>query len=409
MDVPRTLVVTNDFPPRVGGVQQYVFNVVRHLPPDRVAVVAPSWPGWREHDAALPFPVYRFPPAFLWPTGELAAKVRSVARENGSEVVLFGHGLPLGLLGPGLLERTGLPYVVATHGAEYWFALLPGLATGLRLATSRASRVLAISRFTGRVVRTAVPPRVPVSLLPPGVDPERFRPDQSGDEVRRRHGLGDRPLVVCVSRLVPRKGQDVLMRAMPRILRRVPDAALLIVGGGADRPRLEALAAKAPRGSVAFAGQVPDADLPAHHAAADVFAMPCRSRLAGLEVEGFGIVFLEAASAGKPVVAGESGGAAEAVRDGETGLVVDGRHEGAVAEAVASLLADPARAAAMGKAGRARVERWFTWPRLTERLARWLVEAVGGPGGSSAPSEASGRSCGPPRRKRPAYGRAVDE
>ena len=126
MDIPRTLVVTNDFPPRVGGVQQYVFNAVGHLPPDRVAVVAPNWPGWREHDAALPFPVYRFPPTFLWPTGELAAKVRSVAKEHGSEVVLFGHGLPLGLLGPGLARR-GLPYVVATHGAEYWFALLPGL------------------------------------------------------------------------------------------------------------------------------------------------------------------------------------------------------------------------------------------------------------------------------------------
>ncbi|MDP9341163.1 MAG: glycosyltransferase family 4 protein [Actinomycetota bacterium] len=374
MEVPRTLVVTNDFPPRVGGVQQYVFNVVRHLPPERVAVVAPNWPGWREHDAALPFPVYRFPPTFLWPTGELAAKVRSVARENGSEVVLFGHGLPLGLLGPGL-ERRGLPYVVATHGAEYWFALLPGLATGLRVATSRASRVLAISRFTARVVRTAVPLRVPVSLLPPGVDPERFRPDVSGQDVRRAHGLGDRPLVVCVSRLVPRKGQDVLIRAMPRILRRVPDAVLLIVGGGPDRPRLEGLAAGLPPGSVAFAGEVPDADLPAHYAAGDVFAMPCRSRLAGLEVEGFGIVFLEAAATGKPVVAGDSGGAAEAVQDGETGLVVDGRHEGAVAEAVAALLSDPARAADLGKAGRARVDRWFTWPRLTGRLARWLAEA----------------------------------
>jgi phosphatidylinositol alpha-1,6-mannosyltransferase len=315
-----------------------------------------------------------------------------VAWEHGSEVVLFGHGLPLGLLGPDLARR-GFPYVVATHGAEYWFALLPGLSTALRVATSGATRVLAVSRFTGRVVRTAVSPRVPVSLLPPGVDTERFRPDLSGDEVRARHGLGDRPLVVCVSRLVPRKGQDVLIRAMPRILRRVPDAALLIVGTGSDRARLDALAAEAPRGSVAFAGEVPDAEaprgsvafagevpdaeLPAHYAAADVFAMPCRSRLAGLEVEGFGIVYLEAAAAGKPVVAGNSGGAAEAVTDGETGLVVDGRHEDAVGEAVAALLADPARSEAMGKAGRARAERWFAWPRLTERLALWLREAAG--------------------------------
>ena len=378
MEVPRTLIVTNDFPPRVGGVQQYVANLAANLPPDRVAVVAPNWPGWRDHDATLPFPVHRFPTTFLWPSADLARKVRMVARRAGSEVVLFGHGLPLGLLGPGL-AREGFPYVVATHGAEYWLALTPVLHAALRRAASHAERVLVISRFTGRIVRTAVPREVPVSLLPPGVDAERFRPD-AGDpaEIRRRHGVSaDRPLVVCVSRLVPRKGQDVLIRAMSAVRRREPDAALLVVGGGDDRARLEALSADhAPVGSVAFAGEVPDADLPTYHAAADVFAMPCRSRLGGFEVEGFGIVFLEAAAAAKSVVAGDSGGAAEAVVDGETGLVVDGRHPGAVAEAVGSLLSNPSRAAAMGKAGRARVERLFTWPALTARLARWLADAA---------------------------------
>jgi phosphatidylinositol alpha-1,6-mannosyltransferase len=374
VDVPRTLIVTNDFPPRVGGVQQYVWNVAANLPADRVAVVAPNWPGWREHDAALPFPVHRFPPRFLWPSADLATRVRIAAREHAAEVVLFGHGLPLALLG----ARTGLPYVVATHGTEYWFAQTPGLHRLLRRATAGATRVLAVSRFTGRVIRTAVPGGVPVSLLPPGVDTERFRPDAPGaEEVRRRHGIGTgRPLVVCVSRLVPRKGQDVLIRALPAIRRREPDAALLIVGEGPSRGRLEAMAAGVPTGSVVFAGQVSDAELPAYHAAADVFAMPCRSRLAGLEVEGFGIVFLEAAAAGKPAVAGDSGGAAEAVVDGETGLVVDGRHPGAVAEAVGSLLSNPSRAEAIGKAARTRTERLFTWPRLTARLARWLADAA---------------------------------
>ncbi len=374
MEVPRTLIVTNDFPPRVGGVQQYVWNVAANLAPDRVAVLAPNWPGWREHDDALPFPVHRFPTTFLWPSRDLATKVRMVAREHRSEVVLFGHGLPLALLGPALAED-GIPYVVATHGTEYWLALAPGFHALLRTATSRARRVLAVSRFTGRVIRTAVPGDVPVSLLPPGVDTEWFRPDAPGaEEVRARHGLSERPLVVCVSRLVPRKGQDVLIRALPAIRRREPDAAMLIVGDGPDAARLRALAADHGPG-VTFAGQVPDADLPAYHAAADVFAMPCRSRLGGLEVEGFGIVFLEAAAAGRPVVAGDSGGAAEAVADGETGLVVDGRNPGTVAEAVAGLLATPARAEAMGKAGRARVERLFTWPRLTNGLAQWLAEA----------------------------------
>jgi phosphatidylinositol alpha-1,6-mannosyltransferase len=238
--------------------------------------------------------------------------------------------------------------------------------------------VLAVSRFTGRTIRSAVPRHVPLSLLPPGVDAERFRPGtpEAGDEIRRRHGIAaGRPLVVCVSRLVRRKGQDVLIEALPAVLRREPDAALLIVGGGPDRERLAQRAAEAPPGAVAFAGEVSADDLSAYHAAADVFAMPCRSRLAGLEVEGFGIVFLEAAAAGRPAVAGDSGGAAEAVRDGETGLVVDGRHSGQVAEAIGALLADPHRADAMGKAGRDRVERRFTWPRLTGRLARWLAEA----------------------------------
>jgi phosphatidyl-myo-inositol dimannoside synthase len=372
VDVPRTLVITNDFPPRVGGVQQYVFNLVRNLPPDRVTVLAPNWPGWREHDDALPFATSRFPPTFLWPTRELERRARTLIGRHEAEAVVFGHGLPLGLLGP----RLKLPHVVLTHGTEYWFSLLPGTARALGRATREAARVTAVSRFTGRTIRSVVGRNVPVSLLPPGVDLERFRPDAPGaDEVRRKHGVHDRPLVVCVSRLVRRKGQDVLIRAMPAIRRRAPDAALLIVGGGPDVERLRDLAGGARH--VVFAGEVPDADLPGYHAAADVFAMPCRSRRGGLEVEGFGIVFLEAAASGKAVVAGDSGGAAEAVVDGETGLVVDGRHVGAVAEAVGALLADPQRAAAMGKAGRARAERLFAWPRLTAVLARWLAEAAG--------------------------------
>lgn len=368
--------VTNDFPPRVGGVQQYVYNLVRHLPPDRVAVLAPRWAGWRAFDGAQPFPVYRFPTTFLWPSTELALKVRSLVAETGAQVVLFGHGLPLALLGPGLARR-GTPYVVATHGAEYWLALVPGMAAALRWATSRAARVLAVSRFTARAIRAAVPRHVPLSLLPPGVDAERFRPDLQGTEVRRRHRLEGRPVVLCVSRLVPRKGQDVLIRALPAVVRLVPGACLLVVGDGPYRSRLEAMARASVPGSVVLAGEVLDEELPLYYAAADVFAMPCRSRLGGLEVEGFGIVYLEAAASGLAAVAGRSGGAAEAVVDGETGLVVDGRSPGAVARAVATFLSDPDLAAAMGKAGRSRVEASFTWPALAERLTGFLLAAVG--------------------------------
>src|SRR5205807_594509 len=243
--------------------------------------------------------------------------------------------------------------------------------------TSRAARVAVMcSEFVARTVRTVVNRDVPVTVLYPGADTERFRPDLDASEVRARYGLSDRPVVVCVSRLVPRKGQDVLIRAMPAIRRRVPDVALLIVGGGPYRSELERMAADAPPHSVFFSGEVSEDELPLHYAAGDVFAMPCRSRYLGLEVEGWGNVFLEAAACGKPSVAGGSGGAAEAVVDGETGLVVDGRHVGQVAEAAAGLLADPQRARAIGKAGRARVERSHTWPVIAERLAEWLREAA---------------------------------
>ena len=226
-----------------------------------------------------------------------------------------------------------------------------------------------------------MPSHVPLSLLPPGVDAERFRPARpvDADAIRRRHGIAPgRPLVVCVSRLVPRKGQDVLIGAMPAILRREPDAALLVVGGGPDRERARGDGrGDAPSGSVAFAGEVADDDLPAYHAAADVFAMPCRSRLAGLEVEGFGIVFLEAAASGRPAVAGRSGGAAEAVVDQQTGLVVDGAGAQGGRAGDRAAAGEPRLAAAMGEAGRARVEAEFTWQRSAATLAGVLSRAAG--------------------------------
>jgi phosphatidylinositol alpha-1,6-mannosyltransferase len=220
------------------------------------------------------------------------------------------------------------------------------------------------SRFIARRVRTAVPSRVPVSVLYPGADVERFRPDLPTGDLRERLGLVDRPVVVCVSRLVRRKGQDTLIRGMERIRARAPDATLLIVGGGPDEARLRSLAASAPPGSVTFSGPVPEADLPRYYALADVFAMPCRSRLAGLEVEGWGNVFIEAAACGRPVVVGDSGGAGESLVDGETGILVDGRDLGAVADAVSTLLADPGLSRTMGEAGRERVLRSHTWPSI---------------------------------------------
>jgi phosphatidylinositol alpha-1,6-mannosyltransferase len=228
--------------------------------------------------------------------------------------------------------------------------------------------------YTRRRLEPALGPRTTLAQLSSGVDPELFHPGSGGAEIRRRHGLLDRPVVVCVSRLVARKGQDVLVRAMPEIRRRVPDAALLVVGGGPDLERLERLATDAGvREHVVLTGSVAWAELPAHYDAGDVFAMPCRTRRGGLEVEGLGIVYLEASASGLPVVAGRSGGAPDAVLEGRTGHVVDGTSETEVAHVVAGLLDDPARARAMGAAGRAWVQEHWRWDVLAQRLRGLLA------------------------------------
>lgn len=377
MDVPRTLLVTNDYPPRVGGIQRTLEALVRHLPPGRVSVLCPDWDGAAAFDQAAPYPVLRQPERFLWPTPETAGRVREAVAATDAEVVLFGATYPLGLLGPGLAGR-GTPYLSAAHGFEYWLSIAPGAHTLMRRATARAARVpVMCSAFIARVVRTAVPEGVPVSVMYPGADLETFRPDLPVEDLRERHGLGNRRVVVCVSRLVARKGQDVLIRGMASIRRRVPDATLVVVGGGPYRTALERMAEElAPPGSVVFTGQVSEEDLPRYYRLGDVFAMPCRDRLGGFEVEGWGNVFIEAAACGRPVVVGDSGGAREALVHGETGILVRGSRVREVADAVAGLLADPARAEAMGRAGRARVERDYTWPRAAAELAGWLRSAV---------------------------------
>jgi phosphatidylinositol alpha-1,6-mannosyltransferase len=375
VEAPRTLVVTNDFPPRVGGVQQYVWNLVSRLPAGHVSVLAPNWEGWREHDATQPYPVHRWPASFLWPTADLARRVRSLVREHDADVVLFGHGFPLPLLAPDLRAH-GLPSVVLTHGAEVWMAAAPGVSEAFRWACSAAREVTAITRYTTRLIRPAIPRSVPLSLLPPAVDAERFSPSIDGSSVRAQHGLEGERVVLCVSRLVPRKGQDVLIAGLSDLRRSVPDAVLMLVGDGPDRPRLERLAATAPKGSVVFAGEVADADLPAYYAACDTFAMPCRSRWGGLEVEGFGIVFLEASATAKPVIAGRSGGSDEAVEDEVTGLLVESREPKAVALSTRTVLDDPGLASRLGQAGRERVRRAFTWDSRAQELGRVLARAA---------------------------------
>jgi phosphatidylinositol alpha-1,6-mannosyltransferase len=367
----RTLVVTNDFPPRPGGIQAFVHALASRLPDGEAVVYAPVWRGAPEFDDAQGFPVVRHPGTLMLPVPDVLRRAREVARSEGCDRVWFGAAAPLALLA----KQLGLARSVAsTHGHEVGWALLPGSRQVLRRIGREVDVVTYLGDYTRRRLEPALGPRTTLAQLSSGVDTELFHPGSGGAEIRRRHGLLDRPVIVCVSRLVARKGQDVLVRAMPEIRRRVPDAALLVVGGGPDLERLERLATDAGvREHVVLTGSVAWAELPAHYDAGDVFAMPCRTRRGGLEVEGLGIVYLEASATGLPVVAGRSGGAPDAVLEGRTGHVVDGTSETEVAHAVAGLLDDPARARVMGAAGRAWVQEQWRWDVLAQRLRGLLA------------------------------------
>ena len=377
----RVLLVTNDFPPRRGGIQSYLEAFVEQFVAGgghELTVYAPKWKGADDYDDAARakgYTIERHPTTLMVPEPTVANRMRRLIDEHQPDTVWFGAAAPLALLGP-LARRAGVARVVAsTHGHEVGWSMLPVARTALRRIGDDADVVTFVSRYTRGRFASAFGPHAALEHLPPGVDADRFRPDPAARaELRTRYRLGGRPVVVCLSRLVPRKGQDMLIRAMPVIRQRVPGAALVIVGGGPYAETLHRLAhSYGVADDVVFTGAVPGDELPAHHAMADVFAMPCRTRGAGLDVEGLGIVYLEASACGVPVVAGTSGGAPETVLDGRTGSVVDGTDVAAITTAVSDLLADPAGAAAMGVAGRHwAVDHWH-WRDRGARLATLLA------------------------------------
>ena len=373
-----TLLVTNDFPPRAGGIQGYLAELAARLPIGELVVYAPAWPGDGVFDSAAPYPIYRHRGSLMLPVDSVARRAVQIAREHGCETVWFGAAAPLALLGPGLRRTAGVTRLVAsTHGHEVGWAMLPGARQALRHIGTNTDVLTAVSRYTRRRFSGAFGPLAALEQLSPGIDAERFRPDAAARaQLRARYRLGDRPVITCVSRLVRRKGQDALIAALPSVRARVPGTTLLLVGSG---PYEASLRAEARRCGVAehvvFTGAVGWDELPAHQATGDVFAMPCRTRGRGLDVEGLGIALLEAAACGLPVVAGDSGGAPETVREGETGMVVNGRRIAALADALVELLADPARAALMGAAGRAWMLRDWRWDDSAARLAHFLGSA----------------------------------
>ena len=372
----KHLLVTNDFPPNIGGIPSLLWEWGRRLPPDSFTVLTSPYQGAAEFDAEQAFRVERVREPVLLPHPLMVRRVDDLARETGADLVVLDPALPLGLIGPSL----SLPYDVVLHGAE---VTVPGRLLGSKQALAhvlrRARHVIAAGGYPATEAERAAEQSLPVTVVPPGVDVERFRPLSEVERSAARAKLGlpdDAELVVSISRLVPRKGFDTAIRAAAELRRSRPDLVLAISGRGRDEQRLRRLAGEL-QAPVRFLGRVDNDDLPLLYGCGDLFAMLCRNRWGGLEQEGFGIVFVEAAACGVPQVAGDSGGAAEAVADGETGIVVhDPDDHVAVADVFATLLDDATRRRAMSAASRQRAVDEFSYDVLAARLGAALGVGV---------------------------------
>ncbi len=372
----RHLLVTNDFPPKVGGIQSYLWELWRRLPADDIAVHTTPHAGALAFDADQAFVVTRSREPVLLPTPTVVRRVRNLAERQGAELVVWDPALPVGHAA----RRVDRPYAVVLHGSE---VTVPGRLPIARSILARvlrgASLVICAGNYPAAEAERAAGCTLPTVVVPPGVDTDRFRPLDEAERASVRRELGlpvDAPLVVSVSRLVPRKGMDTLIRSAARLGRTEPDLVVAIAGSGRDQRRLEGLVAST-GAPVRLLGRVPEELLPGLYGAGDVFAMLCRTRWGGLEQEGFGIVFLEAAAAGVPQVAGESGGAAEAVAHERTGLVM-GRPDAVeqVARSLSDLLGDRERRTEMGREARRRAETEFSYDVLARRLRAGIDDAT---------------------------------
>ena len=370
------VLVTNDFPPKVGGIQSYLWELWRRLPPERFAVLTTPYQGDAGFDADQAFAVERTRQRVLFPTRAMAAQIDALVTARGASLAVLDPTLPLGAVG----RRIGVPYAVVVHGAEVSVpGRLPGSRRLLATVLRNASHVIAAGTWVAGQADEVAGRPLPTTVVSPGVDVDRFRPvadERERARIRASFGLpAEGRLVVSVSRLVPRKGMDTLIEAAARLAPTRPDLVVAVAGSGRDRRRLDRLVTRS-GAPVRLLGRVDDERLPSLYACADVFAMLCRNRWRGLEQEGFGIVFLEAAASGVPQVAGDSGGASEAVIDGRTGFVVRRPHDaGSAADALARLLDDPDLRRAQGRAARERAEREYAYDVLAARLDAALLTA----------------------------------
>jgi phosphatidylinositol alpha-1,6-mannosyltransferase len=375
----KILFVTNDFGPRAGGIESFVMGLIENLPTGSVIVYTSRQSGTFEYDRSWQedhgVEVIRDRARVLLPTPRVSRAVQKVASRNRVEIVCFGAAAPLGLLAKAL-RRTGVKRIVAiTHGHEVWWAKVFPFSLAMRRIGVSVDALTYLGEFTKREISKALSDQARSGMvrLAPGIDIEHFSPELGESQLRAELNLEGKKVIVSVGRLVKRKGQDRLIEALPSIREAIPNAHLLFVGQGSYEKYLKNLVRK--KGvseAVTFVGRVRFEVLPKYFRVGDLFAMPSRSRFAGLEVEGLGIVYLEASSCGIPVVAGASGGAPDAVIEGKTGYVVDGRNVEEISQVIINLLSHEELRAEMGKNGREWVLAQWSWKSWSQRFAEIL-------------------------------------
>jgi phosphatidylinositol alpha-1,6-mannosyltransferase len=377
--MPKTLFITNDFGPRAGGIETFIIGLIERLPKNSVTVYTSSQGDTSAYDATwlndFGVKVIRDRAKILLPSPRVARAVRTLVKKGEFGVACFGAALPLGIMAA-TLRRAGIPRVVSlSHGHEVWWAKVFPFNLAVRRVGQTLDAMSYLGEFTRRAISRSLTSQAQSAMvhIAPGIDTAHFSPVPESARLRQSLNLDDNKVVVSVGRLVHRKGQDRLIEALPEIKTKIPRAHLLLIGEGPYRAELESLVRKHHvENSVTFIGRLSYGDLPKYIGVGDVFAMPSRSRFFGLEVEGLGIVYLEASACALPVVAGNSGGAPDAVLEGETGLVVDGTNIKEIARAIISILEDPIMAKKMGERGREwTLEKW-SWSLWSTKFSEFL-------------------------------------
>ena len=373
----KILLVTNDLGPRSGGIETFIHGLLEKLDGSQIAILTSSQVGDTEFDKELNRKhgviVYRDRAKVLLPTPRIIKSARTIMGKHQSTTIWFGAAAPLALMAPNL-RRAGAKRIIAlTHGHEVWWAKLPIFRLAMRRIGNSCDVLTYLGPYTKSAIIKSVGKKVSLVQIAPGISTELFKPGNKPEDLIAKYKIGDRPTLLCVGRLVHRKGQDRLIEAMPKIKAEIPGVILLLVGSGPRESHLRKLIKKfGLEDDVQLLGRITYDQLPKHFLLGDVFVSPSRSRLAGLEVEGLGIVYLEASASGLPVIAGNSGGAPDAVLEDKTGLVVDGTNVDEIAKACISLLANPKLAQEFGSAGRVwAVENW-NWNYWGSRFAEVL-------------------------------------